>query len=291
MRVLLEALHDPQLSQAAMGLLFHLQAPDLLQVDDHPRDVVAHPLIPLVSAVGRLLALPVDVSYTLPETLTALGATFEVRRNRFHYPFGHGVRADAVLQAWNGGKVDLQPVVRECAHRLYGYRAALWQVRDIARDQLVAWPPKHRLLSSAGIDHPRLSRLAFLTRYESVMGCLAVRAVRCEAREVMAVHGTLRPLDHEGEGRFRVAADGVEIDDGGFNRWLVVRDTREGLRAQARFNTGRIGRGTGAGARMRMSGSEGSPQSRRTRWGSRGRCASTGRIGTTHRSRTARASS
>ena len=235
-RVLLEALHDPQLSQAAMALLFHLQAPDLLQVDDHPRDVVAHPLIPLVSAAGRLLALPVDVSYTLPETLAALGSTFEVRRNRFHYPFGHGVRADAVLRAWNSEEVDLQPVAREAAHRLYGYRAALWQMRDLARDRLVTWPPKHVLISSAGIDHPRLSRLAFLARYESVMGCLAVRSGRCEARDVMAAKGTLRPLVHEGDGRFRVAADGVEIDDGSFGRWLVVRDTPEGLRAQARFN-------------------------------------------------------
>ena len=246
-RVLLEALYDPQLSQAAMALLFHLQAPDLLLVDDHPRDVVAHPLIPLVSAAGRLLALPVDVSYTLPETLTALGSTFEVRRNRFHYPFGHGVRADAVLRAWNGEEVDLQPVAREAAHRMYGYRAALWQMRDLARDQLVAWPPKHGLLSSAGIDHPRLSRLAFLARYESMMGCLA-RAARCEARDVMAAKGTLRPLVHEGEGRFRVAADGVER---GASAWppTASRSTTaastagwsyetppEGLRAQARFH-------------------------------------------------------
>ncbi|MDE2906933.1 MAG: AAA domain-containing protein [Acidobacteriota bacterium] len=235
-RVLLEALPDPQLSQAAMALLFHLQAPDLLQVDDHPRDVVAHPLIPLVSAAGRLLALPIDVSYTLPETLAALGSRFEVRRNRFHYPFGHGVRADVVIRAWNGDDVDLQPVLREAAHRLYGYRAALWQIRDLASARLVTWPPKHVLISSAGIDHPRLSRLAFLARYESVMGYLAVRSGRCEARDVMAAKGTLRPLVHEGDGRFRVAADGVEIDDGNFGRWLVVRDTPEGLRAQARFN-------------------------------------------------------
>ena len=235
-RVLLEALCDTQLSQAAMTLLFHLQTPDLLQVDDHPRDIVGHPLIPLVSAAGRLLALPVDVSYTLPETLTALGSTFEVRRNRFHYPFGHGIRADAVLRAWNGEEVDLQPVAREAAHRMYGYRAALKQMRSLARDQLVAWPPKHHLLFSAGIDHPRLSRLAFLARYESVMGCLAVRSGRCEARDVMAAKGTLTPLVHEGDGRFRVAADGVEIDDGSFGRWLVVRDTPEGLRAQARFS-------------------------------------------------------
>ena len=61
----------------------------------------------------------------LTETLAALGSKFEVRRNRFHDPFGHGVRADAALLAWNGEEVDLQAVVRKAAHRLYGYRAAL----------------------------------------------------------------------------------------------------------------------------------------------------------------------
>ena len=60
----------------------------------------------------------------------------------------------------------MQPVAREAAHRLYGYRAALWEMRNLARDQFVTWPPKHVLISSAGIDHPRLSRLAFLARYD-----------------------------------------------------------------------------------------------------------------------------
>ena len=139
---------------------------------------------------------------------------------------GERPRLEARLAAYASGK----PGVFGSLH------PALPEMRDLARDQLVAWPPKHGLLSSAGIDHPRLSRLAFLARYESVIGCLAVRAARCEARDVMAAKGTLRPLVHEGEGRFRVAADGVEIDDGGFDRWLVVRDAPEGLRAQARFN-------------------------------------------------------
>ena len=93
-RVLMESLGDRDLFLQSMALLFHLQAPDLLLADDHPGDVLPHPVIPLVSAVGRLLALPVDVSYTLPETLAALGSDFEVRRSeRFQYPFGHGVRS------------------------------------------------------------------------------------------------------------------------------------------------------------------------------------------------------
>jgi hypothetical protein len=35
----------------------------------------------LLYSLGRLLALPVDVSYTLPESLAALGAKFSYRRS------------------------------------------------------------------------------------------------------------------------------------------------------------------------------------------------------------------
>lgn len=236
-RVLIESLHDPALSLLAMSLLFHLQAPEMLLADDHPEEVVPHPVIPLVSAVGSLLALPVDVSYTLSETLDALGSSFAVSRSeRFHYPFGHGVRPDDVYRAWNGADIDLQAVVREAARRLYAYRQVLSRLRTLFGGQLVAWPPKHRLLPSAGITSPRLSRLAFLARYESVMQCLAVRAERFEARASLAARGVLRPMVYEGGNWFRVTAAGLEIEASGFNRWLIVRDSPAGLRAQARFN-------------------------------------------------------
>lgn len=235
--VLMAALHKADLADSAMALLFHIQAPDLLHVDDHPSEILCFPLIPLVSALGRLLALAVDVSYTLPETLAALGSTFDHRRSdRFHYPFGHGVRADDIQRAWQGQEVDLQRTLREAAARLFAYRAVLRSLRQQAGDGLVDWPPKHRLLSSAGIQHPRLSRLAFLARYESILGCLRVRDQRCEARELAAANGKLIPLEHLGGGRFRVTTDGVVVDPSEFTRWLVVRDTVAGQRAQARFN-------------------------------------------------------
>ncbi len=236
-RVLMSALYIPDLAEAAMALLFHMQTPDLLQAEDHPQDVLPHPVIPLVSAAGRVLALPVDVAYTLPETLEALSSSSGYHRNdRFHYPLGHGVRPDDVLMAWNGDDVDLRQVLREGAARLYAYRAVLRGIRSAAGDQFVVWPPKHQLITSAGLQHPRLSRLAFLARYESVLGCLAVRSARCEAREIMAMKGHLVPLVHDTEGRFRVDAPGVALKTSTFTRWLVVRDTVEGHRAQARFN-------------------------------------------------------
>jgi len=234
--ILLDTLPDPDLAPAAMALLFHFQAVDLLRADDHPREMLPFPLIPLVSAVGRLLALPVDVSYTLPEVLDALGSDFAYRRGRFQFPFGHGLKADLVFQAWNGAGVDLTPLKKELASRLYAYRALLQKLREHAGTQLFAWPPKHALQSSGGYREPLLSRLAFLARYESLLACLAVREGRFEGRALAQTRGALISMRHEGGGRFLVTAEGISVEASDYTRWLVVRDTDRGRIAQARFN-------------------------------------------------------
>ena len=48
-------------------------------------------------------------------------------------------------------------------------------VRERAADHLFGWPPKFALPTGAGIKNPLLSRLAFFTRYESLLRCLAPR--------------------------------------------------------------------------------------------------------------------
>lgn len=237
MEVLMEVLYQPELAPKAMALLFHFQAVDLLRTDDHPSEVLPFPIIPLVSATGALLALPVDVSYTLPEVLQALGCKFEYARSHAtQFPFGHGLRADRVHQAWNGASVDLSALKREAAARLYAYRALLWTLRERAGSQLSAWPPRHQMHTSQGVRDPLLSRLVFLTRYESLLSCLALRASRFESRALLEAQGGLIPLLHEGGGWFRVVAEGIVVEESSFTRWLVVRDSDRGLLAQARFN-------------------------------------------------------
>ena len=66
---LLEALAEPDLAEKAMTLLFHFQGPELMHATRHPGSEVAYPVVVLQHAIGRLLALPVEVSYTLPEML------------------------------------------------------------------------------------------------------------------------------------------------------------------------------------------------------------------------------
>ncbi len=235
--LLLECLYEPALAEQAMTVLFHLQNADMLEASEHPEDLVCHPIIPLVSAAGRLLALNVDVAYTLPEALTKLGSQFELRRdNKLHYPFGHGVRADFLLDAWNGEPINLDTLRREAANRLYAYCAFLRAVRGFAGDLLVTWPPKHRLAAVMGISHPQLSRLAFLARYEALLAALAIRDTRAEAREMQAAKGKLIPIRHLGGGHFKVTTSGVSLDASDFTRWLVVRDTDLGMQAQVKFD-------------------------------------------------------
>src|SRR4029453_3195817 len=94
-RALLEALQEPDLAEKAMTLLFHFQGPELLQADRHPGNEVAYPVVVLLNAVQRLLALPVEVSYTLPEMLDALGSSFSYpRRDYYHFMLGHALRAE-----------------------------------------------------------------------------------------------------------------------------------------------------------------------------------------------------
>ena len=117
-----------------MTLLFHFQGPELMQADRHPGSEIAYPVVVLQSAVGRLLALPVEVSYTLPEMLQRWAARSTTRRkDYFHFPLGHGLRAEALHAAWYGGKADNLDEIRQQARLyLFAVQSLLRAVRERA---------------------------------------------------------------------------------------------------------------------------------------------------------------
>ena len=99
-----------------------------LEADESIRVVV------LQSAVSRLLALPVEVSYTLPEMLEALGSPFRyTRKDYFHFPLGHGLRAEALYAAWyKGQKTHLDEIHQQASLYLFAVLALLRSVRERA---------------------------------------------------------------------------------------------------------------------------------------------------------------
>jgi DNA replication ATP-dependent helicase Dna2 len=235
---LLEALQEPDLAEKAMTLLFHFQGPELLQANRHPTSEVAYPVVVLQNAVSRLLALPVEVSYTLPEMLAALGSPFQYkRRDYYHFPLGHGLRAEALHAAWyRGQNENLDEIHQQARLYLFAVAALLRAVREHGQGHLFAWPPRFVLPTGAGIRDPLLSRLAFFARYESLLRCLAIRESRAEARVTQVLLGQVIELKASGSLEMEVVGKlVVEPEANGFPAWLLVRDSDEGRRAQMEY--------------------------------------------------------
>jgi hypothetical protein len=232
---LLEGLNEPELSGPAMDLLLHFHGPDLMLTDEHPDQPVPWPVVVLQNVLTKLLALPVEVSYTLPESLYALESPFRYdRSDELHYPLGHGLRSKAIHAAWHLGRTEeLDELRREAGRYLFALRALLWAVRPRVEDHLFLWPARFQLPARVPINEPILSRLAFFTRYESVVQCLGLRQQRLEPRVVQARLGLMVELEARSATEFDVLGEpAVEMDAAGFPSWLLVRDPLSAARAR-----------------------------------------------------------
>ena len=235
---LLACLDEPGLAHQAMSLLLYFQCPDLMLADDHPGDPVPLPVVVLQNVLTKTVALPVEVSYTLPEVLQALGSAFSYRRSAaFHYPLSNAMRSEPVHAAWHQGETARLAEIRsESGRYLFALRALLWAVRGVIGEHLFAWPARFALPSDMGINDPILSRLAFFTRYESVVAFRAVREAREETPSVQMRQGLCVELEARGETLFDVVGEpALDLDESGFASWLLARDGEPGRRAQLSF--------------------------------------------------------
>ena len=234
---LLDSLRDPELAEQAMTLLFHFQAPELLAANEHPDREVPFPLVVLLDALGHVLALPVEVSYTLPEVLQALHSRFELRRNDyFHFPLGPGLRAEPIHAVWHRGKTELlAEIAGQARARLQALWALLQSVRQHAQEAIFTWSAKFTLPGRLEFADPLLSRLAFFARYESLLRCLETRQARCEPRPVQLLTGQAVELEVLEQDRFAIVGGALEIEPSGYPEWLLVTDMAAGRRAQLEY--------------------------------------------------------
>ncbi|MDX9724546.1 MAG: AAA domain-containing protein, partial [Myxococcota bacterium] len=236
---LLEAIYDeePEAAQTAMNVLFYVHGPDMMKLDEHPEAVPFHPIIDVVSAMGKLLAVPVPVAYTLPESLSAMGSRFTYNRSpAHHFPLGHGLRSDAITLAWSGQPAELDGLERALSTFLWAVKAAAETLRQLAKPQLFAYPPKLSLSGAAPLTHPRLSRLRFFALHEAIAQCLDLRAQRCLSPELMRAKGKRIELLCITSDYFEVLSESLIISAEGFPNRLLVRDDDEGMAAQLKFN-------------------------------------------------------
>jgi len=246
--LLLDALRDAEVAEEALALLFFFHSEELVEADEHPGAETDFPIVVLTDVIRSLMSLPIPVAYRLGDVVAALPPAgrqpFAYRENDyFTFRLSNALRSDAIFAAWQRGKAEnVQRIAKELRVRLWaawnvvdGIRSAA--VTDDGRSLLFAWPPRFRLPEPAPFRDPILSRLAFITRYESLLGYLAVRAGRAlprSERERAGLSFTLRAL-----GGDRFMAEPAELAaelEPGFGRWLLTEDSPEGERTHLAFS-------------------------------------------------------
>ncbi|MDG1480100.1 MAG: AAA family ATPase [Myxococcota bacterium] len=236
--LLLESLTEPELVEAAITLLFHFQGEQLLRAKDHPEEQVAYPAVPLLSSLASLLALPIDVSYTLPEVLDALGFDGSYpREDDLHFPLGHGLRAELIYETWHHKKTEnLDRLRLQVDSHLSAVLTVLHALREQADSQLFTWAPRFALPPLSPVRDPFLSRLIFLTRYEAFLSCQETRETRRIARDAVSYADGVYALEAEADGWMRLVpgpAARLDVDD--FPNRLLVTDDSAGREAQLRY--------------------------------------------------------
>lgn len=243
--VVADAESDPSTAADALSLLFHFQHPELAGADDHPAETVFFPVVVLTEAVRTLLALPVPVAYRFADVVASLqpsewGFTYDPAPY-WNFALSNRMKSDAILDVWTRGRHDLvDNIGAELRRRAFATNSVIAGLRErLDSDVLFAWPPKFLMPTGFGMRDPLLSRLAFITQYETVLGCLDVRARRALPEPQRMAAGdtvTLVPVDGD---RYRIEGQDPDVLDlraGGFAQWILTTDTGNGRRARLAFD-------------------------------------------------------
>ena len=241
--LLFEGLADPATAREALELLFHFQNEGVVQADDHPGMEVPFPVVVLTSVLRELVALPSPVAFNLTDVLAALpNPRFRCKYDRdarFDFKLSNALKSDAIYEAWDHGHAAaLTAVHARLAMRLRAAGNIVDGLRAAVKQWLFAWPPKFRFPERFDFQHVELSRIAFVTRYESLCAALETRGSRTRPAAERERDGTRIPLEHLGADRWKVCAtlDDSMVDTDGFWSRLLTDDTEAGERAQMGFD-------------------------------------------------------
>jgi hypothetical protein len=241
--LLFEALADATTEREALELLFHFQNEGVVQANDHPGTEVPFPVVVLTTVLRELVALPVAVAFHLADVLDALPnpryAFAYERSGLFDFQLSNALKSDAIFQAWNDGRAEAAEWVRtRLTARLRAAGNVVDGLRAVIAERLFAWPPKFRFPERFDFAHVELSRIAFVTRYESLSNALECRTSRTRPAAERERDGTRIPLEHLGVDRWRVgtALDDSHLDLDDFWNRLLATDDEAGEQAQMAFD-------------------------------------------------------
>ena len=242
-QLLEEALEDPETAEDALRLRFYYQDPGIAQGSSHPATPVSFPLVVLTREIRRLLALPVPFALHLPEVLAAIPSSrFTYRLDPstlFWYEQSNALKSDAVVMAWHGKRPEaVDWIRREVSRRLLAASSVLDGLRERVKGSLVRWPENFRFPRSWDVATPEISRLLFITQYESTMGARRVQELRSRPWPMRVRDGISIPLK-KSEGNFWKVQNPLDLalfEQSKAFGYLLVPDEDVGEEAQLGFD-------------------------------------------------------
>ena len=203
-RLLFDSLKVPALAPLALHLLFHFQETVLSTADKQPANEVVYPIIVLSKVIRELLAVPVHITYRLPDILKNLpspGFDYQITPNTFFwFNLSNIMKSDPLFKYWKtGDEKDKDAIRNEVNRRLTGTGSILGGIRTQVKDRLFAYPQRFSFPSQANFRHTELSQIGFIVRYESFMGAMAIREERCLPMSERIEHGSAIPLTYRYE--------------------------------------------------------------------------------------------
>lgn len=237
---LIEALDDPMCRDEAMRLLLYLHSSKSLVLDDQAEILATAPLVTLLETMQQLIALPVATSYQLSGVLEAFGDSSYPHDDKWHYPLGHGLRADVVYGVWTADvdeeKSQASELVAQGEALLGASLRAVAYVRNLVEDELVVYAPKFRLPQASGIDDPILRKLAFFAQYEASLNARQARTSRMAPLSVQRQLDQVIEVECIDQKNFVVLTSNIELTAHSFTSYLMVSNTPRGRIAQLSFD-------------------------------------------------------
>ncbi|WP_394903227.1 AAA domain-containing protein [Clostridium butyricum] len=246
--ILIEGLDDTDIKDRVLNLLFYFHSEELLNSEEHSEYENHFPVVVLTSVVRDIFALPFPITYKLEDIVKIFPIqdqkVFDYQPSPyFQFRLSNAFRSDVVVDLWNKNNGEQKNlIIKELRARLWAMHNLIFEIRnkvqsnELNQPVLFAWPPKFHFPEQLHFSDSTLSKLAFITRYESVLSYVKVkegRALPRDERKELKRLFVLTALDNDNN-EFIVESDDLlgELEKGD---WLFTQDTLEGERQQMIF--------------------------------------------------------
>ncbi|WP_154663455.1 bifunctional RecB family nuclease/DEAD/DEAH box helicase [Neobacillus dielmonensis] len=240
-------LEDPEYQEKALHLMFYFHSDLLSETDEHPEDMIPFPIIVLTTVVSRLFALPAHIAYRLEDLSEYIASQsdwpFEYKSKEYlSFKLTNVMKSDIIHEVWNDKVTEkLEWIKSELDRRLNLANSVVSGIRAAAKDLsgrslLFAWPEKFKLPTVRHYKHAVLSKLAFATRYETLLSYLEIRSARALSLKEKEEAGTTLHLTYVDDGLFRLHNSQVAAELETRDAWIITEKNAAGELEQLKFN-------------------------------------------------------